>query len=113
MVNLKADEIMRLLVELENPELVGVTPEGNLRVIPIVGGRFTGDKLNGRIVPGGADWNLSQVDDIAHVFAKYLLETDDGEFIAIENEGLINPNSQSLIKTVPKSQSINCTNFQL
>jgi len=23
------------------------------------------------------------------VFAKYLLETDDGEFIAIENEGLI------------------------
>jgi len=32
---------------------------------------------------------VTRQDDIAHISAKYLLETDDGEFIAIENEELI------------------------
>lgn len=53
------------------------------------------------MVPGGADWNTTRDDGTAHVFAKYLLKTSDGEFIAIENEGLIDPNSESVIKTKP------------
>ena len=41
---------------------------------------------------------------LAHVFAKYLLKTEDGEYIAIENEGRINFNSSGFIKTTPRFQ---------
>ena len=53
-------------------------------------------------MPGGADWNMTYEGGIAHAFAEYLRETDDGESSAIEDEGRIGPDSQSVIKTVPK-----------
>ncbi len=101
MISLQADEIMRISVKIAEPEIVGPTGRGKLQVIPIVGGTFTGAKINGTVVPGGADWNTTRYDGLTHVFAKYLLETSDGEFIAIENEGLIDPNSETVIKTKP------------
>ena len=66
--------------------------------------------------PGGANWNVTRRDGIAHAFTKYLLETDDGEFIAIENEGLIDPNLGTVIKikltfeasNAGKYRDINC-----
>ncbi|MBN2502399.1 MAG: DUF3237 domain-containing protein [Anaerolineales bacterium] len=101
MVSLQAEEIMRLRVKIAPPKVVGPTGLGTLQVIPIIGGTFSGEKINGKVVPGGADWNTTRADGIAHVFAKYLLETDDGEFIAIENEGLIDPTAAAVIKTKP------------
>jgi hypothetical protein len=101
MISLQADEIMRLRVKIAEPAMVGPTGQGKLRVIPIIGGTFTGARINGTVMPGGADWNTTRDDGIVHVFAKYLLETNDGEFIAIENEGLIAPNSDAVIKTRP------------
>jgi hypothetical protein len=112
MISLQADEIMRLNVKIAEPEIVGTTGCGKLRVIPIVGGTFTGAKINGTVVPGGADWNTTRDDGIAHVFAKYLLETSDGEFIAIENEGLIDPNSESVIKTKPTFMANNTGKYR-
>ena len=57
-------------------------------MIPITGGTFTAKRSQGRGA-GEADWNVTRQDGLAHVFAKYSLETDDGEFIVIENEGLL------------------------
>jgi hypothetical protein len=105
MTNLAAEEVMRLTVKVSSPKIVGKTNRGFLQVIPIIGGVFTGKNINGKVVPGGADWNTTLDEGIAHVFAKYLLETDDGEFIAIENEGILNSNSNSIIKTAPKFQA--------
>ena len=99
MVSLQADEIMRLHIKLGAIEIVGPTGSGRLQVIPIIGGTFAGEKINGKVAPGGADWNTTRQEGIAHVLAKFLLETDDGEFIAIENEGLIDPSLESVIKT--------------
>jgi hypothetical protein len=102
MVNFKADEVMQLKVTLGEGKVVGKTGPGRLVVIPITGGTMRGLSINGKVVPGGADWNFTLADGTTHVFAKYLLETDDGEFIAIENEGLIAPRSPAVIKTVPR-----------
>ncbi len=98
---LLADEVMRLHVQIAAPKVVGPTGQGCLQVIPIVGGTFTGKGLSGIVVPGGADWNTAREDGVSHVFAKYLLQTSDGEYIAIENVGLIDPNSEARIKTQP------------
>lgn len=83
--------------------VVGDTGEGSLRVIPIIGGTFSG-KINGTIIPGGADWN-TQVDQyISHAFAKYVIQTEDGTYISVENEGTIDDRMAAPFLTHPKFQ---------
>ncbi len=103
-MTLEAELIMKLYVQCESTMEVRDDGSGYLRVIPIVGGSFEG-KLNGVIVSGGADWNTTRENGVAHVFAKYLLRTEDGEYIAIENEGKIRFDEQSMIKTTPRFQA--------
>lgn len=105
MNSLIAEEVMRLTVKVAAPKIVGKTGAGFLQVIPIVGGVVAGKSVNGVVLPGGADWNTRIEGGVTHVFAKYLLETDDGEIIAIENEGYLREKSDSIIKTTPTFQS--------
>jgi hypothetical protein len=78
---------LRLDVSLARPLDVQETPNGYRRVIPITGGHFSGERVKGQILPGGADWNLVRHDGIVHLWARYTLQTDDGVLISILNEG--------------------------
>lgn len=99
---LEAEEIMKIHVQCEKDMEVKEDGSGYLRVIPIVGGTFEG-KLSGRVISGGADWNTMRPNQIGHVYAKYVLQTEDGTYIAIENEGKIDMRRpEARIKTVPR-----------
>jgi Protein of unknown function (DUF3237) len=71
-------------------EDVGDTVSGHQRLIPITGGTFEGPRLRGKVLPGAADWNLQRNDGVTVVSASYFLQTDDGVYIKILNQG-INP----------------------
>ena len=74
-------------IEIAAPMTLGKAPYGERRIINITGGSFSGSRLSGRVLPGGADWQIVRVDGIAEVEARYTLETDDGELIYITNWG--------------------------
>ena len=57
-VMLGKQPIFTIFAELEGITGLGRTPYGERRVIGILGGSVRGPKLNGRILPGGADWQL-------------------------------------------------------
>ena len=99
MVLLEAEEIMQIKVKCEAPLSVGDGGSGHLNVIPIIGGIVTG-KYKGRIIPGGADWSTIK-DNGAHAFAKYLLQMENGEYVAVENEGILNRDNAK-IRTTPR-----------
>jgi hypothetical protein len=103
-MTLDAELILKLHVQCDMNMEVKNDGSGYMKVIPIIGGTFEG-KLNGEIVPGGADWNTTRDNGISHVFAKYLLKTDDGKFISIENEGKIKFDENSNIKSSPRFQA--------
>jgi len=86
MIHLK--KVCRLDVTLAPPLEIAETPAGFRRVIPITGGTFTGERINGTILPGGADWNVVRHDGVVHLWARYTLRTDDGVLISILNAGL-------------------------
>jgi len=67
---------------------IGHTPLGERRVIDILGGTFLGERLAGRVRPGGADWQVIGVDGTAHLDARYTLETDEGALIQVRSQGL-------------------------
>jgi Protein of unknown function (DUF3237) len=70
------------------PMEVGRTPLGTRRVVPIVGGTFEGPELKGRILAGGADWQLIHEDGLTHLDSRYTLETETGDLIAVRNRGV-------------------------
>ena len=85
---LLADEpFLQLHVELDEILHLGETPYGDRRVIHIAGGRF-GGRIAGRIIPGGADWQIVRNDGVADVQARYTLETEAGERVLVRSEGL-------------------------
>lgn len=74
--------------EVAPPILVGRTPLGERRVIPITGGRVSGAEMNGEILPGGADFQLIRPDGVAEIEARYVLRLDDGALVYVVNRGL-------------------------
>lgn len=80
--------IFTIFAELEGITSLGCTPYGERRVIGILGGSVRGPKLNGRILPGGADWQIIRTDGTADIKARYIIETDDGARIMVTSEGL-------------------------
>lgn len=101
MVNLQAELILNIHVICSSSLEVGKVIDGNLNVIPIIGGTFDG-KIKGSVMPIGADWNIDKGNGIANVSAKYVLKTEDDECISIENEGVIDFLNESTIKTRTK-----------
>lgn len=75
-------------VEISTPLDGGKGRNGHRRIIPISGGRVKGPRLNGRVVPGGADYELIRSDGCSVVTAHYAIEADDGTPIYIRNQGL-------------------------
>ena len=81
------EPLLKAHVTLGPPQELGETPQGRRRIIPITGGRFSGKRLNGRVLAGGADWQLIRADGVADLDARYTLETDDGALIYVTNLG--------------------------
>jgi hypothetical protein len=85
---LSPDPIFTIQAELAEILHFGPTPYGERRVIHILGGTVSGPKLNGRILPGGADWQIVRTDGASDVQARYTIETDTGGHILVNSEGL-------------------------
>jgi Protein of unknown function (DUF3237) len=83
---------LELLLEaraaLDDPVVIGPTPQGARRMISIRDGVFCGPAMRGVILPGGADWQYQRADGVTVLEARYLLRTDDGVTIEVTNRGL-------------------------
>lgn len=75
-------------IEIDPPLAVGPSPYGERRIINIKGGEFSGPKLSGHVLNGGADWQIIRRDGVAELEARYTLETHDGALIYVYNRGL-------------------------
>ena len=98
-VQLKAERIMNLHVLCSQYMRIENNTEGSLAVIPIIGGTFDG-KISGKVISGGADWNTRKARG-NHAFAKYVIQAENGEYIAVENEGMIADGQETVISTSP------------
>jgi hypothetical protein len=80
--------IFRIHADLADITHLGHTPYGDRRVINILGGRVDGARLSGRILPGGADWQIVRPDGVADLRARYTIESDAGARILVASDGL-------------------------
>jgi hypothetical protein len=66
----------------------GDVGKGGRRVVPITGGEFSGPRMRGQVLAGGADWQVLRSDGASELEARYALQTDDGALIQVRNLAL-------------------------
>ncbi len=76
----KGSSVFTENVSLGSSVSIGASKRGSRNIIPITGGTTSG-RVTGKILPGGADYQLSGLD------ARYTLAPDDGELIIVRNCG--------------------------
>ncbi len=81
------EHLCDLVVDVGVPIDVGYTPLGQRRVVAILGGSVTG-RITGRMLPGGADFQLIHGGTLARLEARYVLELDDGARVFVQNHAL-------------------------
>ena len=74
--------------QVGTPLEMGQVPQGRRRIIQILGGTFSGPGMKGKILPGGADWQIVRGDGFTELDTRYTLETDKGELIYVQNAGV-------------------------
>lgn len=77
----------RASVAVAPPRSLGRTFGGERRIVDILGGEVSGPRLAGRVLPGGADWQMVRDDGVAVLEARYTIEADDGALITVQNFG--------------------------
>jgi hypothetical protein len=97
-------------VEVDPPMIVGATTYGERRIIPIKGGSFAGPRLSGKILPGGADWQVIRTDGTAELEARYTLETDDGALIYVLNQG-IRSGSKEVMGRLARGEKVHASEY--
>ena len=80
--------VFDLVVEVATPREIGEIGFGRRRVIDILGGTVSGPRLTGRILPGGADYQIIRPGGLTELHARYTLELADGALIYVENTGI-------------------------
>jgi hypothetical protein len=57
-------------------------------MIPIAGGEVTGPRIRGKVLPGGADFQIMRADGVTDLHARYVIEIESGQLIYVENTGV-------------------------
>jgi hypothetical protein len=81
------EHVFDIEVEVDDPIEIGQIGDGQRRIIEVVGGMVSG-RIDGEILPGGADYQLSRIDRPTELVAKYAFEADSGSRVYVENRGI-------------------------
>ena len=77
----------QLKVELDPIREMGNGRAGHRRIIPIIGGTVSGERLSGNLLNVGADWQTIFDTGLAELDTRYAMETHDGATIEVINYG--------------------------
>jgi hypothetical protein len=80
--------VFELRVRVGNPVEVGQVVHGRRRIVPIEGGTIKGPMLNGTVPAGGADWQTIQADGFTELDTRYMIKTEKGELVYVQNGGV-------------------------
>ncbi len=73
--------LMTLHLNTALTENIGAVPFGTRVTYPITGGSFEGERLYGKVLPGGDDWTIKRSDGVMELDLRITLQTDDDALI--------------------------------
>jgi hypothetical protein len=101
---LQTEFVYEALVTLDPAIEIGPSADGIRRYIPIKGGPFSGPRISGVVLPGGADWQVDRPDGVTELDALYSIKASDGAVIVVHNRGLF-VDGGKYFRTTPQFQA--------
>lgn len=99
-----ADMTVTVARPIEAGMVRGLNSRGRRRIIPITGGSLSGPELQGRVLPGGADFQIVVSDTCADLDARYLIALDGaqhgGQHIFVQNRALRRGSAEDIARLV-------------
>lgn len=86
---LKSEFLFRLALSAGAPQMAGTARNGELRIIPVTGGKAEGPRFNGEVLPGtAADWLRVDPDGTAHMDVRLTLKAASGAIVYLHYTGV-------------------------
>ncbi|MFN6978437.1 MAG: DUF3237 domain-containing protein [Gemmobacter sp.] len=87
MLPLATRPLLILSVDLAPAQALGGTPQGDRKIVPVLGGTVEG-RVTGRVLPGGGDWALTRADGVLTLDVRLTVEAADGGLIHVTYTGM-------------------------
>ncbi len=81
--------VYEAIVDIADVQNLGQSFQGQRFIVNILGGEFSGPRMKGRVLPGGADRQLLRPDGVKELDALYEMQTDDGAVITVHNQVVV------------------------
>jgi len=85
---MRSRPLMTLRLDTAPTQNIGAGPHGTRVTYPVLGGSFEGDRMRGKVLPGGDDWTVARPDGVVELDLRVTLETDDGALVYMTFEGI-------------------------
>ena len=113
MRELRSRHLLTISIDLHPILDLGATPAGHRRIMPVSGGRFSGERLRGEILPhAGSDLLLTRADGAFQQDVRLPLRTHDGALILMTYRG-IRHSSAEVASRISRGESVSPENYYL
>jgi muconolactone delta-isomerase len=103
--------VYRLEATLGEPLDLGDTAQGHRRIVPLIGGTFTGPEMSGVLVPGAsADWQRVLLDETALIDVRYTLQIDDGALLYVRSRG-VRHGSPEILARLARGEDVDASEY--
>lgn len=110
MTEFRVQPLFIFTIDVTKPFMVGRTPGVDRRVGEILGGRFEGERLKGRILSSGSDWQAIRSDGTWALDVRLVMETDDGALIGMTYRGLRH-GPKDVIDAIARGEEVNPASY--
>ena len=110
MLELKSEFLCEAVGDLGDPQLIGLSSHGFRVIVPVIGGTIRGPKVNGEVLPFGADWILLRPDGLFEVDVRITVRTDDGALIYVYYRGVTNA-SPEIRERIQKGEDVDPSEY--
>src|SRR5437867_13308671 len=99
-------------IEVKPPSVIGATPGYDRRVGEIAGGRFECERLRGKILSGGSDWQSLRSDGTTTLNVRLVMATDDGVLVGMTYLGMRH-GPKEVMDCIPRGQNVRPSEYDM
>ena len=103
--------VYRLEAVLGEPLDFGEVSQGHRRIVPLIGGTFSGPELSGKLLPdASADWQIVLPDGTALGDIRYTLRTDAGALLYVQSRG-VRHGSPEVLERLGRGEDVDASEY--
>lgn len=110
---LQSRPLFEISMTLHPIQEIGRTPAGERRIIPVAGGQFNGERINGTVLAhAGSDLLLQRADGSFQQDVRLTLRSDDGALILMTYRG-VRHSAPEVSRRIARGEAVPRTDYYL